>query len=92
MSNEEAFANELIGYIFTYPDDEYMTMECLCRKLYKHGLIERKDGEWTCNFIKQAESEWKEWEMTKIEQNVEMMQMLSKAKAQLMLSLVSVWT
>lgn len=51
MSNEEAFVTELIGYIFTYIDDDYMTMECLCRKLYKHGLIEKKDGEWTCNFI-----------------------------------------
>lgn len=51
MSNEEAFVNELVGYIFAYPDDDYMTMECLCRKLHKHGLIERKDGEWTTDFI-----------------------------------------
>lgn len=51
MSNEEAFVNELIGYIFAYPDDDYMTMECLCRKLHKHGLIDKKDGEWTTNFI-----------------------------------------
>lgn len=56
MSKEEAFVNELIGYVFAYPDDDYMTMECLCRKLHKHGLIERKDGEWTCNFIKQADT------------------------------------
>lgn len=56
MSNEEAFVNELIGYIFAYPDDDYMTMECLCRKLHKHGLIERKDGDWTSNFIKQADT------------------------------------
>ena len=56
MSNEEAFVNELIGYIFTYPDDDYMTMECLCRKLHKHGLIDKKDGEWTCNFIEQADT------------------------------------
>lgn len=56
MSNEEAFVNELIGYIFAYPDDDYMTMECLCRKLHKHGLIDKKDGEWTCNFIKQADT------------------------------------
>ena len=55
MTKEEAFVNELIGYIFAYPDDDYMTMECLCRKLHKHGLIERKDGEWTCNFIKRAD-------------------------------------
>ena len=51
MTNEEQFVNELIGYIFAYPDDDYMTMECLCRKLYKHGLIDKKDGEWTTNFI-----------------------------------------
>jgi len=57
MSNEEAFVNELIGYIFAYPNDDYMTMECLCRKLYKHGLIDKKDGEWTCNFIEITETE-----------------------------------
>lgn len=51
MTKEEAFVDELIGYIFAYPDDDYMTMECLCRKLHKYGLIERKNGEWTCNFI-----------------------------------------
>ena len=51
MSKEELFVNELIGYIFAYPDDDYMTMECLCRKLHKHGLIDKKDGEWTTNFI-----------------------------------------
>ena len=51
MTNEEKFVNELIGYIFAYPDDDYMTMECLCRKLHKHGLIEKKDGEWTTDFI-----------------------------------------
>ena len=44
MSNEEAFVNELIGYIFAYPDDDYMTMECLCRKLHKYGLIDKQDG------------------------------------------------
>ena len=51
MTKEEQFVNELIGYIFAYPDDDYMTMECLCRKLHKYGLIEKKDGEWTTNFI-----------------------------------------
>jgi hypothetical protein len=51
MTNEEKFVNELIGYIFAYPDDDYMTMECLCRKLFKCGLIDKKDGEWTTNFI-----------------------------------------
>ena len=38
------FVDELIGYIFAYPDDDYMTMECLCRKLVKHGLIDKVDG------------------------------------------------
>ena len=56
MSNEEAFVNELIGYIFAYPDDDYMTMECLCRKLHRHGLIDKKDGEWTCNFIERTDT------------------------------------
>jgi hypothetical protein len=38
------FVVELIEYIFEYPDDDYMTMECLCRKLVKYGLIDKKDG------------------------------------------------
>lgn len=38
------FVVELIDYIAEYPDDDYMTMECLCRKLYKHGLIDKADG------------------------------------------------
>ena len=44
MTKEEQFVNELIGYIFAYPDDDYMTMECLCRKLVKHGLLDKVDG------------------------------------------------
>ena len=43
------FVAELIEYIFEYPDDDYMTMECLCRKLHKHGLIDKKDGEWVAD-------------------------------------------
>ena len=38
------FVVELIDYIAEYPDDDYMTMECLCRKLVKHDLIDKKDG------------------------------------------------
>ena len=38
------FVVELIDYIFEYPDDDYMTMECLCRKLAKHGLLDKADG------------------------------------------------
>ena len=43
------FVAELIDYIFEYPNDDYMTMECLCRKLYKHGLIDKQDGEYTAD-------------------------------------------
>ena len=45
-SNATDFVAELIDYIFTYPDDDYMTMECLCRKLHKHGLIAKVNGHW----------------------------------------------
>ena len=38
------FVVELIDYIAEYPNDDYMTMECLCRKLVKHGLIDKKEG------------------------------------------------
>lgn len=38
------FVVDLIEYIFEYPDDDYMTMECLCRKLHKYGLVDKKDG------------------------------------------------
>ena len=38
------FVVELIDYIFDYPNDDYMTTECLCRKLLKHGLIDKVDG------------------------------------------------
>ena len=38
------FVEELTNYIFEYPNDDYMTMECLCRKLVKHGLLDKADG------------------------------------------------
>ena len=38
------FVAELIDYIFEYSDDDYMTMECLCRKLVKYGLLDKADG------------------------------------------------
>lgn len=38
------FVEELTNYIFEYPDDDYMTMECLCRKLVKYDLIDKEDG------------------------------------------------
>ena len=40
------FVEELTNYIFEYPDDDYMTMECLCRKLRKHNLIWYADGQY----------------------------------------------
>ena len=46
MTREERFVNELIRYIFAYPDDDYMTMECLCRKLHKHELIAKVNSYW----------------------------------------------
>ena len=45
------FVVELIDYIFEYPDDDYMTMECLCRKLAKHGLIDKVDGRYQTHEI-----------------------------------------
>ena len=44
MSKCVDFVSELIDYIAEYPDDDYMTMECLCRKLVKYGLIDKEDG------------------------------------------------
>ena len=44
MSKCVDFVCELIDYIAEYPDDDYMTMECLCRKLVKYDLIDKKDG------------------------------------------------
>lgn len=46
MTHEEEFVKEIIEYVFVYPDDDYMTMECLCRKLQKHNLIYYTDGQY----------------------------------------------
>ena len=46
MGNCVDFVCDIIDYIAEYPDDDYMTMECLCRKLVKYGLIDKKDGEY----------------------------------------------
>ena len=53
------FVAELIEYIFTYPDDDYMTMECLCRKLVKYGLIDNVDHRYEpkCEMCK-----WNTWD------------------------------
>lgn len=57
LAKEKDFVNEIIGYIFAYPDDDYMLMETLCRKLHKHGLLDKKDGEWICDTPQNERSE-----------------------------------
>ena len=43
----EGFVNELIWYIFNdWGNDDYISIEVMCRKLHKYGLIEKKDGHW----------------------------------------------
>ena len=39
------FVNELIHYIFYVSDnaDDDMSIEVICRKLYKYGLIDKDD-------------------------------------------------
>lgn len=50
MDNAEAFLEELIHYIFVVcKDDDYITPEGICRKLYKYGFIDMKDGEWVAD-------------------------------------------
>ena len=52
MDNAEAFLEELVEYLLvTCKDDDYITPETICRKLCKYGFIDKKDGEWTCDFI-----------------------------------------
>jgi hypothetical protein len=42
------FVDELIDYLFvTCKDDDYITPEVICRKLLKHGLINKYDGQYT---------------------------------------------
>lgn len=42
------FEKELIEYVFMYldQDDPDLPCEVVCRKLYKYGLIDKKDGYW----------------------------------------------
>ena len=47
MYHSLKFVEELIDYIEEYPDDDYMTMECLCRKLVKYHLMSKVDGYYT---------------------------------------------
>lgn len=50
------FVDELIGYIFAYySDEDYIDAEVICRKLYKHGLIDRIDGAWVDRRWKRSE-------------------------------------
>ena len=44
MYHSLQFVEELLDYIEQYPDDDYMTMECLCRKLVKYHLMSKVDG------------------------------------------------
>ena len=49
MYHSLQFVEELIDYIEEYPDDDYMTMECLCRKLVKYHLMSKVDGYYTAD-------------------------------------------
>lgn len=49
MYHSLKFVEELIDYIEEYPDDDYMTMECLCRKLVKYHLMSKVDGYYTAD-------------------------------------------
>lgn len=44
MYHSLQFVEDLLDYIEQYPDDDYMTMECLCRKLVKYHLMSKVDG------------------------------------------------
>lgn len=39
------FVEELMDYIFT-DDDDYISIEVICRKMYKHGLIDKDAVGW----------------------------------------------
>ena len=54
MYHSLQFVEELLDYIEQYPDDDYMTMECLCRKLVKYHLMSKVDGYYT------APMDWKD--------------------------------
>ena len=52
MSDYEAFVHELIGCIFKVQDkdDDNLSAEIICRKLYKYGLIENVNHEWRMKY------------------------------------------
>ena len=52
MTDYEAFVHELIGYIFKVQDkdDDNLSAEIICRKLYKYGLIEKVNHEWRMKY------------------------------------------
>lgn len=48
----EAFIDELVHYIFVVcKEDDYITPEVICRKLYKYGFIDKKDGKWIADTL-----------------------------------------
>ena len=58
MDNAEAFLEELVEYLLvTCKDDDYITPEVICRKLYKYGFIDMKDGEWIADTPQTERSE-----------------------------------
>ena len=59
MYHSLQFVEELLDYIEQYPDDDYMTMECLCRKLVKYHLMSKVDGYYTAD-RKTEPSDWKD--------------------------------
>lgn len=52
MSDYEAFVHELIGYIFKVQDkdDDNLSAEIVCRKLYKYGMIEKVNHQWRMKY------------------------------------------
>lgn len=52
MTDYEAFVHELIGYIFKVQDkdDDNLSAEIICRKLYKYGLIKSVNHKWTMKY------------------------------------------
>lgn len=52
MTDYEAFVHELIGYIFKVQDkdDDNLSAEVICRKLYKYGLIENVNHKWRMKY------------------------------------------
>ena len=65
MYHSLQFVEELLDYIEQYPDDDYMTMECLCRKLVKYHLMSKVDGYYTAD--RKTEPKRGEWKIEETE-------------------------